>query len=161
MPTAPTVELCDDLVAAISTAWMPTAPNSVERDYLPRYGDGENGSIVLTEGRKVVLVPATYDSRYETRGQDQYTHTISVFTIERYTPDDGLPTKAWVDERVNFVHQFIVQGLDFNRNGPPSWNTGLGTLSMDVLLFDEPKLATRGHLFVSQVDIVFTESRDA
>lgn len=160
MPTAttPTIDLCDDLVAALTTSWAPAAPNSVERDYFPRYGDGDDDTIALGNGRKVVVKPADYGFRWEIRGRDLYTHNVTVFVTERWT-QPGMPTREWIDERVNWVHLFIVQGFDFGRAGGPSWNRQLITLSHDVR-FVTAEVEQMGHLFQAVVDFEFEESVD-
>lgn len=153
----PTLVLCDDLVNALVAAWSPVAPDEVLRDYFPRYGDGEDSSVALTAGRKVVICPSDYDSVYETRAHDLYTHSVTVVVIERYA-DRGVPPKSWIDERVEFVHTHVVKGFDFGRSGGPAWNRQLRTASIDVEVCDPEKLVTGGHLFLATVEILFRES---
>lgn len=152
----PTLALCDDLVELLDATWAPAAPDEVLRDYFPRYGDGEAAEIQLTTGRKVVVLPADYDSAYATREEDVYTHRVLVVVLERYT-DQGLPTRAWVDERADFVWEFVVKGFDFRE--PPAWNRFLRTVSIDVEVLDLTKIVSGGHLFESVVEFEFEETR--
>lgn len=164
-PTSPPLALCEDLVDAITTGWAaltttaPSTPNGVQWAVFNPFPDGEDGQSAI-DGRQVVVFPAAADSAYATRAQDRYTMQIGVLTVERYK-DGGFPPRDWVAERVDFVHDLIVQGLDFNRDGPPSWNKQLGTLSADWQLYDAEKLAGANHLFYSLVVLEFEEFVDA
>lgn len=159
MPTTPTLTLCDDLVSALTTSWAPTGSDGVERAYFKRIGNGEDETTELA-GRKVYIFPTSYDNGPADRGEDEFTHNISVLIVERYTDADD-PTRAWVDTRVDFVYEEIVEGFDFSHDGPPSWNRKLLTLSAAVTVCDISKLTTGGKLFYSLVEIVFSEIRNA
>jgi hypothetical protein len=163
VPATPILKLCDDLVAHLIAAWNPVAPDAVERRYVARFGDKSSGQDKLS-GRRVVICPGDYDSEPASRGEDTFTHTVVVFVGERYgdEPDAaGDVPVAWVDERVDFVHEFVVQGFDFGRLSP-AWNPKLTTLSAAVTTVADPqKLTTANGLFLAAVEIVFNEVRDA
>lgn len=124
------------------------------------FGDGEDTQ-TRVYGRQVVIFPTGYGNEWATRGQDKYSHTISVLVVERYEDGYGMPPQDWTDERVDFVHTYIVQGFDFGRTGPPSFNRQLMTLSCDVQVCDVEKLVTGGRLFYSLVVLEFEEFIDA
>lgn len=155
-PTTPTLTLCDDLVAALAAAWSPAEPSGVERAYFKRVTDEGLRKLV---GRRVYLFPTAYDNAPADRGEDQYTHRVTALTLERYE-DPGDPPTEWTDERVDFVHTRIVEGLDYSHDGPPSWNRKLLTLSADVEVCDVERLTTQ-RLFMAAVELVFLEIRDA
>lgn len=152
-PTTPTLTLCDDLVDAINAAWTPSDPDAVERRYLERIDlDG-------LRGRRVFFFPAGYDNRPATRGHDDYTHRITCLVVEKY-PDAGDPPREWIDERVDFVHTQVVQGLDFSR-APPSFNRQVLTLSADVPAVYDAEMLTTKKQFWCAVELVFVEFRSA
>jgi len=156
--TTPTLKLCDDLVTALTAAWSPVSPDGVERCYFKRIGDPDDANTKLT-GRKVFIFPTAYATAGATRGENEYTHRVSVLTVERFpaaTPGD--PTTAWVDDRVDFVHTYVVKGFDYSEDGPPSFNRKLLTLSAEVAeVCDPEKLVTGNRLFYCLVDLVFSE----
>jgi hypothetical protein len=160
----PTLTLCDNLVAALLTAWAPTAPSTAERHYFKRITDEDEAqdladSIKLEEDeRRVIVMPVDYDSRYGSKGEDIFTHEIQTLVVERYAPA-GDPTRAWIDDRVDFTYTYIAQGFDFR--SPPTWNRKLRTLATDVMVVDLAKLIGAGKLFFSLVTHTFEEFRDA
>lgn len=158
-PTTPTLLLCDALVSALQTAWGPTGNDGVERHYFKRVGDAEGAEFKLL-GRRVVIYPTHDSNDPASRGEDEWTHNVTVDVFERYT-DAGDPTVEWIDRRVDFVTTQIVDGFDFSHTGPPSWNKKLLTLSYDRLLCDPAKLVGSNKLFFSRVELVFSEIRDA
>ena len=154
-PTAPTITLCDDLVTFLAAACDPYSPSSVRRAYLHRI------DLKATEGRHVIFFPTGYDNRPATRGHDFYTHRITVLTFERYVDAaDAAVTvpQEWVDERVDFVHTQIVNGLDFYRDGVrPSFGRNVVTLSADVPeIYDAEKLNQQKEFWCA-VEMVFEE----
>lgn len=157
MPTTPTLELCDDLVAHLLAGWADRGPkDGAERRYFARISDEGAARI---EGRRVFVFPTKYDNGPENRGEDLFVHEIAVLVAERYT-DAGDPPTEWIDERVDWVYEHVVQGLDFARE-TPAWNGGLSTTSADTQVADIEKLTTGGKLFYSLVQLVFAEVRDA
>lgn len=151
----PTLELCDDLAAALNTAWGPTGDNAVERCYFKRIGDADSGNDQLA-GRKVFIFPTEYEFAADTRAEDVYTHRVSVLTVERHA-DAGDPPTAWTDARVEFVHTYVAKGFDFAR-AAPSWNPYLTTVSAKVQACDVEKLTSAGKLFYALVEFEFAES---
>lgn len=156
MATTPTLELCDNLVTHLLAGWADKGPkDGAERRYTVPVSDGGE---FKTEGRRTYVIPARYDNGPEDRGEDLFVHEVYVLTLERYT-DAGSPPTDWVDERVDWVYDHVVQGLDFGREAP-AWNAMLTTASADVQIYDPEKLDT-GKLFYSLVRLVFNEVRDA
>ena len=158
MPTTPTLILCEQLAAALEAAWEPVAPSAVAWHYFRRLGDAEEGEHRV-RGRQVIIYPTGYDSAPETRGEDRYTHNVTVHVVERF-PDADDPPRDWITERVDFVYDRIVQGFDFGRQ-PPAWNPKLVTESSVVTVCDVNRLLGAGNLFVSVVELTFSELRDA
>jgi hypothetical protein len=158
-PTTPTLLLCDALVAALVADWQPAAPDGAERAYFKRIADADGGDLKL-DGRRVVVYPTDYGNDPASRGEDEFTHTVTVQVFERY-PDAGDPPTEWIDERVDFVYEKIVNGFDYSHNGPPTWNGKLLTRSADVTVCQVGKLLGAGSLFVSDVSLVFSEIVDA
>ncbi|MDY3555306.1 hypothetical protein R5W24_004447 [Gemmata sp. JC717] len=159
MPSTPTLTLCEQLVAALAAAWQPEAPSGVEWAFYKRFGDPESG-FEDTSGRQVVIYPVNYDNGPETRGEDRFTHNITVHVAERYTGNEAEPPRDWVTERVDFVYDWIVQGFDYGREAP-DWNPNLTTLSSAVTVCDVTKLLASGNLFFSVVELTFSELRSA
>lgn len=159
MATTPTLVLCDNLVAALQAAWTEGAYDAVERVYFKRIADVEDPTLKLV-GRKVYVMPTGYDNGPVTRGEDEFTHNVSVLVVERYT-DAGDPATAWIDTRVDFVYDHIVQGFDYSHDGPASFNKKLVTLSAAVQVCDVEKLVSGGKMFYSLTELVFSEIRDA
>jgi hypothetical protein len=164
-PTTPTLLLCDALVAVLAADWdgsgnPPAAPSGPERAYFKRIGDADSGEDERLVGRRVIIYPTGYSNDPASRGEDDYAHRVSVQVFERYT-DAGDPPREWIDERVDFVWARIAEGFDFSHSGPPAWNRKLLTVSADVVVLDLGKLLGAGSMFVSQVDFVFSEIRDA
>ena len=160
MASTPTLTLCDDLVTALLGAWTDMgASDGVTRCYFKRIGDSDRPETKLA-GRQVYVFPTDYDNGPATRGEDEFIHSVSVLVVERYA-DAGDPPTAWIDTRVDFVYEQIVQGLDFSHDGPASWNKKLTTLSADVTVCDVEKLTGGGKLFYSMTELAFSEIRDA
>ncbi len=104
--------VCDACVAAISTFWSPTGDDSVERLY-----EVDLDASTLT-GRKVYVFPAgTAWVELGTRAGDVHDERVQVLVVERYT-DAGPATKQWVDERVEFVQDAVLDLLDDPREQP-------------------------------------------
>lgn len=158
-PTAPTLVLCDDLVTQLRAAWGPKAPSEVRRAYLHRINLDD------VKGRLVLFFPTAYDNRPAARGVDWYTHHITAVVFERYTDAadaDETVLREWLDERVDFVHTQIVQGLEYGRDGTqPSFNRSLTTLSSDVTEICDFEKLEQNKEFWCAIEMVFQEQRDA
>lgn len=156
-PTTPTLTLCDNLVDSLEADWLPAAPDGAERAYFKRIADSEDQRNKLT-GRRVMIFPTGYDYSPATRREDQYTHHVSVLTVERYA-GAGDPPRDWTDERVDFVYTHVVQGFDWDHriNSFASFSRLLVTDSSEVQVCDIEKLTSGGRLFYSLVNIVFFE----
>lgn len=159
-PTARILVLCDALATALQTAWAPTGNDGVERAYFKRIADAEGAEFKLL-GRRVVIYPTDYGNDPASRGEDEYTHNVTVDVFERYTSTSGDPTVEWIDARVDFVSTYVVDGFDFSYDGGPSWNRKLITRSADVSVCDAAKLVGGNRLFFSRVELVFSETADS
>ncbi len=108
-------------------------------------------------GRKVYVFPASYTSDPADRGHDQYTHRVIVLTVERYE-DASRPTKAWLDERVDFVWDQLFTGLDFSTDGPLKWS-GRSVLTQSAGPVDvyDPGYLVSHKVFWSEVEFEFIE----
>lgn len=162
--TTPTVALCDDLVAYLTALATPGVSDSYERAYFVRTADSDDAELKLVVGRRVRICPSLPEAyTYEgyTRGEDIYTHKVSVLVETRYTDAAGDPTTDWIDEQTDWVYTNIVLGFDFDKrdgNGP-AFNRNLVTQGAQTQLFDLDTLLKSG-LFSSQVDITFQELVD-
>jgi hypothetical protein len=66
----------------------------------------------LMTGRKVEVYPLSYNPfEAADRSTSFYDFRFSIVTLERYETK-GLVPKVWLDERVNFVEEFIFNPLD-------------------------------------------------
>ncbi|OWY59353.1 hypothetical protein B7486_75020, partial [cyanobacterium TDX16] len=158
----PTLNLCDALVALILTTWTGRgASDGAERAYFKDVADADGGNLKI-EGRRVVIYPTGYDNGPADRGEEEYTHNVTVDVFEPYPANTaGDPTTAWIDTRVDFVHEQIVQGFDFSFNGPASFNKKLYTRSAKVSVVNVDTLLGRNKLFWSRIELEFGEIRDA
>jgi hypothetical protein len=96
-------EVCDAVVTAVLAAWNTSispaavaAPDSVERTYLTPVKFNS-----LT-GRKVWVSPVGFGDENASRAENLGQYTVAVVVAERYE-DAGLPSRAWLDTRVDFV----------------------------------------------------------
>lgn len=153
VPTTPTITLCEQLVTELQTAWVPTGNDEVLYDYIYRF------NATNLKGRKVVLFPTGYDSSAENRGEDSYSHLITALIVERYEDADS-PPKEWVTERIDFVFDKVVSGLDYFKSNLSLSGREISTARADVTLYDPVKLAT-DHLFYSTVEFEFTETLES
>jgi len=115
---ARTLEICDAVVDAIGTAWDPTSPDAVSREYGVEVGLSKDYASILLTGRKVYVFPTSYEAPgLIDREVLMNAHGVAVLICERYTNSDGstadpgLPPKAWMDERVLFVQDKIYKVL--------------------------------------------------
>lgn len=153
MATTPTITFCDKIVAVIAAAWAPTGNNEVARAYQVR----EQAADLI--GRKVWVFPREYGREPDNRGEDGYDHLLSIVCAERYA-QPGIPNAQWIDERVDFVHTYLVDGLFYAQQGPLTWSgRSAYTTQVAVTVCDLDKLTTTPALFWSQVDIDFRELR--
>jgi hypothetical protein len=158
-PTTPTLALCDDLATYLSDLAEPKSPATVRRAYLHRI------DLATTKGRHVVFFPTGYDNRPADRGEDWYTHRVTALAFHRYeeaAEQDVTVPAEWVDQEVDWVHTYIVQGLEFSRDGRgPEFNLNLSTLSADVpALYDAERLVQQ-KCFYCAIEMVFEELRTA
>jgi len=152
--TDPTITLCQQVVGAIEASWNPAEPHGVEWDLVKTASDDEVPSDRLS-GRRVFVFPTDPDSVYATRGEDAYTHRLTVVVAERYD-EGGRPPREWVAERIDFVYEHVVRLLDYGPDGPSAGDQKVRTVSMDRQLYDWDKL-TQESMFFSVVSIEFEE----
>jgi hypothetical protein len=160
--TTPTLSLCDALVGVIDAGWSGQGVNDgVSRVYFIRIADVDDSSLKLL-GRKVYVFPTNYSYAGFTRGEDQYQHEISVLCVERYTEARGDPPTSWIDDRVDFVYNNIVQLLDYDgRSGATAtFNRNLLTDNIEIQVCDVEKITGGGKLFFSLVNFTFVELVD-
>lgn len=159
MPSTPTLTLCDQLVAALLASWTDRGTDDgAERAYFKRFGTSQD-PVANLKGRRVVIFPAGYDNGPADRGEDEYEHRVTVQVLEPFE-GEGDPDVDWVDARVDFVFELIVQGFDFSRESP-AWNPKLWTKTAEVRIADAGHLSNGTKVFFSQVDLAFGEIRDA
>ncbi len=152
--TSPTLTFCDKLAAVIAAAWNPTAPSAVLRCYQFTF-DTE-----ATTGRRVYVMPTDYGNEPATRSEDDWRHKVTVVIAERYTVAGEVSTE-WIDERVDFVYDRIVDGLDYSHAGPLVWSgRSVLTLGADVEVCDLDTLRTK-KTFWSVVNLEFLEILNA
>lgn len=119
-PKAPILEVCDQVAKTIHDKWAAgpwaatMAGGKVERMYLPV--NAEDGSGVVTpitdveklDGRRVYVYPKAFGQKDTvSRKKDLMAFAVGVqvyevFDWQRQTA--GVPSSAWCDERVTFVH---------------------------------------------------------
>lgn len=151
-PAVPTLTLCDQLVAELVSAWSPTGNDGAERCYEAVIGEAH-------VGRRVYVFPDMYAVAGGTRGENSYRHTVGILVAERYTDSvSGPPTLAWVDERVKFVYDRVVVGLDFSKDGALEFDGRyLVTESIDeVSVYNESELV-QNRLFLSETRLTYLE----
>lgn len=117
MATSRDLTLIDALVDAIDTAWNPSSPDSVERQYLANISEKDLKDFI---GRKVILFPLEYETEDANRSENQYGYGVGVEVLERFE-DAGkatdLAVKEWLDERLDFVETQLIDALDYGGGG--------------------------------------------
>ncbi len=111
-------------------------------------------------GRYVFVFPLKYSNGPATRGEDEWVYGVQVTCVEKYTAR-GEPTKAWVDDLVDFVQQKISDRCDFVRTLFTFGTTReLFTQTNEVNVYDEAALSQE-KLFKSDVVFEFRETLSA
>lgn len=146
--------VCDALVSAIDTAWTTKVADSgaTSREYIAPVSTAELSSLT---GRKVYVIPGDHVKSAETRGENRWEYRVGVLVVERYI-SAGLPPKAWMDARVEFVETTIANACDYWRSllgisGREVWTELLETKTYDVDLLNE------SNLFWSEVQLDLRE----
>lgn len=97
----------DIIVTAISAAWSPTSPDLVAREY------GEEEDTKAFTGRRVYVFPiGDGEAERISRDEVEWSYRFAIVTAEKYTDAAGLPTKAWMDTRLQFVREFVYDVLN-------------------------------------------------
>ncbi|MBX3397489.1 MAG: hypothetical protein KF873_02000 [Gemmataceae bacterium] len=107
IPAARDRTIADALVAKITAIWSPTAPDAVERTYLPDVYSADD--IQVLSGRQIrvaSLGKKQIDRVDRNTTRDEYEFLVLV--LERYT-GAGDPTRDWTDERNDFVADLADQ----------------------------------------------------
>jgi hypothetical protein len=148
------IGVADQLVTEIDTAWTQGASDTITREYLPSVSIQELSSLT---GRHVYVFPLTYDDQPATRAENEYAYTIVIVIVERYTDAAGAATKAWLDTRVNFVHDTVRDAIDFDGRTLLTIGTRrLWTESIETLVYDVDKL-NENNVFWSELTVVMKE----
>ena len=106
------------------------------------------------------VFPLKYSNGPATRGEDEWVYGVQVTCVEKYTAR-GEPTKAWVDDLVDFVQQKISDRCDFVRTLFTFGTTReLFTQTNEVNVYDEAALSQE-KLFKSDVVFEFRETLSA
>lgn len=106
------LDVCDACVAAIAAAWSPAGDDSVSRVY-----EVDIDAATLA-GRKVYVFPAGMAwVELGTRLGDVHDEKVTVVVVERYGEAGAVPA-AWLDSRVEFVQDAILDVLDDPRGQP-------------------------------------------
>jgi len=135
------VDLCDAVVALLPTGAERVYEVSIDAETL--------------EGRAVYVFPSKYGYlEVLTRADDQSEYAVSVLIAERY-PDAGPAPKAWLDERVEWVQDNVLDVLDDPRGAEPvegyvPWQSEVQTV------YDVEELVNR-KLFLSVVVITYRQ----
>ena len=148
MADARIIDVCDEIVAYLTTNWVGTAP-TIERTYLPDFIAEE------FTGPKVYVIGTAFPQvEMLDRTGDIDAYVVSVIYAEKST-DAGTPTTAWIDERMNRVDEQIYDRLKEHR--VVLLDSKLWPESADVTtLYDYDFLKER-NLFLSEVVFEFRE----
>lgn len=115
MATSRDLTLIDALVALIDDAWEHSAPDAVSREYIAPTAEADLHKLL---GRKVYLFPMAFETTDENRTENRYGYRVGAVVIERFEDADkasSAAVKAWLDERLDFVEQRLIDGLDFGQ----------------------------------------------
>ncbi len=105
------IEVADAVVAFLQASWVPVAPDLVERVYGAEFGLTV-GYEPLLAGRRLMVYPATYEHpNLETRTIYRKEFVLKVCGVERYTGDEALPPKEWMDDRVEWFEKKVFLPL--------------------------------------------------
>jgi len=110
MADARIIQAADAAVALILAGWTGRgADDGAERVYAPTINLSGDDAPRLA-GRHVYVFPGPYSAEQLDRADQWRRHSLRALVVERYA-DAGDPTRAWVDERVNFVEQRVFNPL--------------------------------------------------
>jgi hypothetical protein len=141
----------DAVVQFVAGQWVPSTPDSVERQYLAPF------ELEKMTGRRVVFFPARYLNNPADRESDEFVYSVAAVVAEKYSAA-GEPTRDWVDERVEFVDQ-LNDWLDLSRE-PLEFGAANGrrliTQSASVEVYDADLLNTK-KIFWSELALEFRE----
>lgn len=159
---ASVIEVVDSLVAAVKTAWAPSAPSGVERVYVAPY---DFTKLHTMAGRRVYFEPGAYENVPDTRGDSAWKYEVGVRVIEWFDEAGNAGARQvrdWADALVEFVETRIVDGLDFgalNAFHTALTDREIWTESISVLRLYDAALLDEKKLFLSDVAFVFREVR--
>lgn len=154
MAVARVLTLIDALISEIRTAWGPSEPDTISREYIGPVNDQELENLI---GRHIYAFPGRYDNSPDTRGHDDWVHEVSFIIIERFTDTGDAALNSWMDDRIDFVQTKVVNSIDFDRTKLAIGSTrNVMTTALDIDVYDLD-LLNRLKIFRSQVDAVFTD----
>lgn len=146
------ITLCDKLVDDFQTRITVAGvlDTIVSRQYEVTYDPG------TMTGRKVDIFPLMYEPIEDVdRESERYQFQVGFVVIERYRDKSAIPV-SWVDERVNFVEEYIFNPLDnqtpylLNISGVSYWIEKVKVASV----YDYEFLS-QNKLFWSEVEATF------
>jgi hypothetical protein len=148
------IEVCDGAAAAINTAWVPVLPNAITRDYAAEL------QTVAVSGRQVFVSPPIDDDEPARQIQKiSRSEVINGFKVrveiyEKYTLP-GMPPKAWLDTRVQFVDT-IYTALDLITPGAYLLSS-LWCEEMAKVYIADAEAVFRDKMFFAAIDADFHE----
>lgn len=111
-------EVGDIVVAKLIDVWEPAEPDAVQREY------GVEADLDTLEGRRVYVF-ALGDGEAERldRATVVWEYRLGIVVVERYeraaagstVSAAGLPPKEWMDERVEFCRETVLDTLNVDR----------------------------------------------
>lgn len=113
MSVARIKDVSDGVAAFLAAAWLPAplaAPDTVESVWVDRFTLNPNDPDRLLTGRRVAVMPVVPGLEVLARGYWKNKYAVAVMLAERYT-DPGVPTEAWVDERVRWWERSVFYPL--------------------------------------------------
>lgn len=158
MATSGVLTVGDAIVSSISTQWNTTAPNAVTRVYqIPDTATAKN----LT-GRQVWLFPVEYEDQPGTRAEDIHTYKF-VFVVAEKNTTAGPPATAWVDDRVDWVADSLIDWIQYGRDSShPVLTISTREIQLaeiaPVMVYEPDELIKRG-VFWCEFEATFQEMR--
>lgn len=144
--------VADAVVARIVALWTPTHPDTCERCYFWKPAERELKDLA---GRHVRVFPVTYGDQPETRSENRHEFRFLIVVAERY-PDAGVPPRAWMDERAEFVQDKLIDGLDYDGQSRLEASATMKLLTGEVgFEVYDVEYADKRHLFWCEIEIMF------
>jgi hypothetical protein len=158
LPDHPTLTLGEQLVTTIGANWGPSSPDAVSDEFdvpiTPK-------TIAAVQGRKVFVLPVGCKDSPASKVKNKWVHRFLILAIEKYPEDQsGLPTKAWVKERVKFV--LALKGwIDFPKDGATlkfgTPQRSVWTENFEEIEIYDPDMLSGHSLFWSTIEVFYGE----